>query len=60
MSDCERKETCGGLFSSGPGDSDWQFCDRHKKDVNRFNEIYESQIDQSFIDIIPSIYKREK
>ena len=30
MASCGRKEACGGVFSSGLGDSDWQVCELHK------------------------------
>ena len=43
MADCGREETCGGLFSSGPGDSDWQVCDTHSKDAEHFGDVYTAQ-----------------
>ena len=43
MADCGRKETCGGFFSSGPGDSDWQICDTHSKDIEHFGAVYTAQ-----------------
>ena len=42
------KRTCGGMTSSGPGDSDWFSCDLHAADFPFFGKIYAAQIDAMF------------
>ena len=36
--------TCGGMTSSGPGDSDWFPCDLHAADSEFFGKIYAAQV----------------
>ena len=40
--------TCGGMTSSGPGDSDWYPCDTHAGDYPYFGVIYAAQVDAMF------------
>ena len=44
METCGRKETCGGLFSSGAGDSDWRTCATHQDDQPYFMEVDSAQL----------------
>lgn len=41
---CGRTETCGGQFSSGPGDSDWLICEEHAADATHFGTVYVAQV----------------
>jgi len=45
MCDCGNTRTCGGMFTSGPGDSEWMPCDVHEADQPFFGQIYAAQTD---------------
>lgn len=45
---CGRIATCGGLFSSGPGDSDWRHCKDHRADLPHFGEVLVAQLRAAF------------
>lgn len=41
---CGRKESCGGMFSSCPGDSEWDICEAHRADLPQFEELYKARV----------------
>jgi hypothetical protein len=47
---CGRTSTCGGMASSGPGDSDWFPCEEHAADYPYFGMIYTAQIHAAYSD----------